>query len=230
MSETALFQMSIQEIGDEHLSSSVNTPLREDAFLMSDEEKIDIIAKHFKEIMNTIGLDLTDDRLKGTPDRVAKMYVQEIFGGLNQKNKPKMTVFENKYQYNEMIVEKDITLYSNCEHHFVPIIGKVHIAYISNGTVIGLSKLNRLVEYYASRPQVQERLTNQLIDGVKEALNTDDIAVVIDANHHCVASRGIKDSNSTTLTARYSGRFMEHERKYELFSLLNKIDLLPIYR
>ncbi|MDB5232331.1 MAG: folE [Chitinophagaceae bacterium] len=219
-------EMSIEEIGAEHFSASKETPLRNDAFIKSDEEKIKTITWHFKEIMEALGLDLTDDSLKGTPARVAKMYVKEIFSGLNPKNKPGIALFENKYQYNEMLIEKDITLYSNCEHHFVPIVGKAHIAYISNGTVIGLSKLNRLVQYYAQRPQVQERLTGQIAEGLKEALGTDDVAVVIDAVHLCVASRGIKDTSSSTITASYSGRFQDEGVKKEFLSLLNSNDAL----
>ncbi|CAN5504658.1 GTP cyclohydrolase I FolE [soil metagenome] len=226
MINTATAYSIVDDIGNEHFSASLETPLRTDAFLKSDAEKIQIIAKHFKEIMFTLGLDLNDDSLRGTPYRVAKMYVEEIFSGLNPKNKPCVALFENKYQYNEMLIEKDITLYSNCEHHFVPIIGKAHVAYISNGTVIGLSKINRLVQYYSNRPQVQERLTNQIAEGLKDALGIDDVAVVIDAVHLCVASRGIKDTNSSTVTAHYSGRFMNEDVKKEFLSLINKIHLI----
>lgn len=226
MINTATAYSILDDIENEHFSTSLETPLHPDAFLKSDAEKIQIIAKHFKEIMLTLGLDLNDDSLSGTPHRVAKMYVEEIFSGLNPKNKPKVALFENKYQYNEMLIEKDITMYSNCEHHFVPIIGKAHVAYISNGTVIGLSKINRLVQYYSNRPQVQERLTNQIAEGLKEALGTDDVAVVVDASHLCVASRGIKDTNSSTVTAHYSGRFMNEDVKKEFLSLINKIHLI----
>ena len=195
------------EIGDDHLYTGLNTPLKKDAFAISDEEKKNKISMLFEEIMDVMGLDLTDDSLKGTPDRVAKMYIDEIFSGLNPNNKPKIALFENKYQYNQMLVEKNITLYSNCEHHFVPIIGKAHIAYISSGKVIGLSKLNRIVQYYSKRPQVQERLTNQIGEELKNILNTDDVAVIIDAKHLCVSSRGIKDESSATVTSFYSGAF-----------------------
>jgi GTP cyclohydrolase I len=208
-------------IGEEHIGTSVETPLRKDAFEMSDDNKIELIQQHFKEIMHILGLDLTDDSLKGTPHRVAKMYVKEAFSGLDPLNKPGIKLFENKYQYNEMLLEKNITLFSYCEHHFVPIIGKVHVAYISNGQVIGLSKINRLVEYYAKRPQVQERLTNQIAEGIKEALQSDDVAVVVDAVHLCVASRGVKDTNSSTVTASYSGKFSDEKLKAEFFSLIN---------
>jgi GTP cyclohydrolase IA len=196
-------------IGENHIGTSAETPLRADAFELSDEEKIKIISGHFREIMLTLGLDLTDDSLKGTPKRVAKMYVKEIFSGLDPKNKPDIKLFDNKYNYSQMLVEKNITLYSNCEHHFVPIIGKAHIAYISSGKVIGLSKLNRIVQYFAQRPQVQERLTVQISNELKKILETEDVAVVIDAAHLCVSSRGIKDTSSSTITAEYSGKFLE---------------------
>lgn len=212
---------SADELGDDHIGTSSNTPLRADAFEKDDELKIELIEKHFKEIMHILGLDLTDDSLQGTPRRVAKMYVKEIFGGLNPKNKPVAKLFENKYQYNEMLVEKDITFYSNCEHHFVPIIGKAHVAYISSGKVIGLSKLNRIVQYFAKRPQVQERMTVQIANELKEALQTEDIAVVIDATHLCVASRGVQDINSSTITSHYSGKFENTESKNEFLSYIN---------
>jgi GTP cyclohydrolase I len=212
---------TIDIIGEEHIATSLETPLRDDAFKMDDNLKIELIQKHFKEIMYILGLDLNDDSLSGTPYRVAKMYVKEIFRGLNPANKPAVKLFENKYQYNEMLIEKNITLYSYCEHHFVPIIGKVHVAYISNGQVIGLSKINRLVQYYAKRPQVQERLTNQIAEALKEALQSDDVGVIIDAVHLCVASRGIKDTSSSTVTASYSGRFQGEKLKAEFLALLN---------
>jgi GTP cyclohydrolase I len=209
-----------EEIGDEHVSTTADTPLREDAFEMDDELKMELIEKNFREIMHILGLDLTDDSLKGTPRRVAKMYVQEIFSGLNPKNKPKIALFENKYKYNEMLVEKDITFYSNCEHHFVPIFGKAHVAYISNGQVIGLSKINRVVQYFARRPQVQERLTVQIAQALKEMLQTEDVAVVIDAKHLCVSSRGVNDVNSATVTAHYGGKFREEGTKSEFLKYL----------
>jgi len=184
----------------------------------SDEEKIRQIRFHFSKIMQILGLDLRDDSLKETPQRVAKMYVKEVFSGLNPKNKPTVSLFENTYGYKGMLVEKDITLYSYCEHHFVPIIGKVHVAYIPNKHVIGLSKINRLVEYYAKRPQVQERLIVQIAEGLKEALATEDVAVAIDATHLCVASRGIKDTHSSTLTTHYSGKFTLAETKNEFLA------------
>jgi GTP cyclohydrolase I len=213
-------ESSVDETNDDHIGNSENTPLRADAFLISDENKIELITNHFKDILHILGLDLNDDSLKGTPRRVAKMYVKEIFSGLNPANKPGVTLFENKYQYKEMLIEKNITLFSYCEHHFVPIIGKAHVAYISSGKVIGLSKINRLVQYYAQRPQVQERLINQIASGLKEALNTEDVAVVIDADHLCLASRGVKDTRSSTITTHFSGRFAQEETKNEFLSLI----------
>ncbi|MGM5631824.1 GTP cyclohydrolase I FolE [Apibacter raozihei] len=191
----------------DHPSHTEYTPIREDAFAISPEKKQELIQKHFAEIMNILGLDMNDDSLRDTPKRVAKMYVNEIFGGLLPENKPSVSTFENNYKYRQMLIEKDITVYSTCEHHFLPIIGKAHVAYISNGTVIGLSKINRIVNYYARRPQVQERLTRQIVEAIKEALNTKDVACVIDAKHLCVNSRGIQDYNSSTVTAELSGMF-----------------------
>lgn len=208
-------------LGEQHIGTSYDTPLRTDAFDISDDAKIAIISGHFREIMNTLGLDLGDDSLSGTPGRVAKMFVNEIFAGLNPKNKPEIALFENKYQYNQMLVEKDITVYSNCEHHFVPIIGKAHVAYISSGKVIGLSKLNRIVQYYSQRPQVQERLTIQIANELKSVLETDNVAVVIDAVHLCVSSRGIRDTKSSTVTAEYGGVFLEADRKREFLSYIH---------
>lgn len=212
--------ISIDEFGDDHLYTGLETPMKPNAFELSDEEKKEKIATLFSEIMDVMGLDLTDDSLQGTPKRVAKMYIDEIFSGLNPANKPKIALFDNKYQYNQMLVEKNITFYSNCEHHFVPIIGKAHIAYISSGTVIGLSKLNRIVQYYAKRPQVQERLTNQIANELKTILNTEDIAVIIDAKHLCVSSRGIKDETSATVTSYYGGAFKTQAKITELQNYL----------
>jgi GTP cyclohydrolase I len=203
------------EMGDDHAGSAYETPMRDDAFELSDDQKIERIEEHFKAIMLTLGLDLTDDSLRGTPRRVAKMYVQEIFSGLSPNTKPAMTLFENAYNYSEMLVEKDITFYSNCEHHFVPIWGKAHIAYISSGKVVGLSKLNRVVQYFARRPQVQERLTIQIANELKRALNTEDVAVIIDAHHMCVHSRGVKDTNSSTITSSFGGKFKEEATRAE---------------
>lgn len=209
-------------LGEQHLGTSYDTPLRKDAFELADQEKIKIIAAHFKEIMHTLGLDLTDDSLRGTPRRVAKMFVKEIFSGLDPANKPEIRLFENKYRYSQMLIEKNITLYSNCEHHFVPIIGKAHVAYISSGKVIGLSKLNRIVQYFSRRPQVQERLTMQIANELKAVLETEDVAVVVDAVHLCVSSRGIKDTASSTITAEYSGRFLDESTKREFLNFIHK--------
>jgi GTP cyclohydrolase IA len=224
LNETLLNIMDNQNLGqdaeemDDHMMSSLETPLRPDAFDISDAEKIVIIERHFREIMHTMGLDLTDDSLQGTPLRVAKMYVQEIFSGLHPDNKPVIRRFENKYKYNQMLVERDITVYSSCEHHFVPIIGKAHVAYMPNEHVIGLSKLNRIVQYYARRPQVQERMTMQIANELKEALRTENVAVLIEADHLCVMSRGVNDVSSSTITAEYSGLFEQEQYRSEFLS------------
>jgi GTP cyclohydrolase I len=212
--------LEAEEVGDNHLLTSIETPMRADAFAMEDDMKIELIEKHFRHIMEIMGLDLKDDSLKGTPKRVAKMYIKEVFSGLDPKNKPDIALFENKYKYDQMLVEKDITVFSNCEHHFVPIYGKAHVAYISSGKVIGLSKLNRIVEYYSKRPQVQERLTVQIANELKQALQTEDIAVVIDAHHMCVQSRGVRDSGSSTVTAYYGGKFENEATRKEFLSYL----------
>lgn len=208
------------QIGDDHLYTGLETPLKVGAFDISDEEKKIKIEGLFREIMDVMGLDLNDDSLKGTPKRVAKMYIDEIFSGLNPQNKPKIALFDNKYQYNQMLVEKNIQFYSNCEHHFVPIIGKAHLAYISSGKVIGLSKLNRIVQYYAKRPQVQERFTNQIASHLKEVLETEDVAVIVDAKHLCVSSRGVKDDSSSTVTSYYGGKFNSTKKIVELQNYL----------
>jgi GTP cyclohydrolase IA len=210
-----------EDAGDDHIPSSSETPLRADAFDLDDDEKIERIEKHFREIMQILGLDLTDDSLNGTPRRVAKMYVKEVFSGLNPKNRPHARLFENKYNYDQMLVEKDITFYSHCEHHFVPIYGKVHVAYFSAGKVIGLSKINRIVQYFAKRPQVQERLTVQIGREIERVLHTGDVAVVIDANHMCVASRGVGDTNSKTGTAYFSGKFNDENIRREFLNYIN---------
>ena len=200
------------ELNDhDHLSTSRQTPLKSDAFALSEDEKIEKIQEHVAAILDILGMDLTDDSLKGTPKRVAKAYVKEIFGGLNPDRRPSASTFENKYEYGEMLVEKNITLYSTCEHHLLPIIGKAHIAYISNGNVVGLSKMNRIVEYYARRPQVQERLTLQVIEELQHILKTENVACIIDAKHLCVNSRGIRDVASSTVTAEYGGVFKTNE-------------------
>jgi GTP cyclohydrolase I len=211
----------VDVIGDEHVMTSLETPMREDAFLLSDEEKRAKIAHHFGKIMETLGLDLTDDSLKGTPARVAKMYVNEVFTGLNPENKPKVALFNNKYRYAEMLVEKDITVKSFCEHHFVPIVGRAHVAYISNGHVIGLSKINRIVQYFAKRPQVQERLTVQIAEELKRVLKTEDVAVVIDARHMCVSLRGVEDESSSTITSSFHGKFKAEATRKEFLTYID---------
>ncbi|SEL23141.1 GTP cyclohydrolase I [Maribacter orientalis] len=209
------------ELGNDHISTSEDTPLRKDAFVLDDATKIERIRENVRDIMLTLGLDLNDDSLKGTPNRVAKMYVNEIFGGLHPSRKPKASTFDNKYKYGEMLVEKNITLYSTCEHHFLPIVGRAHVAYISNGTVVGLSKMNRIVDYYAKRPQVQERLNIQIVRELQEVLGTEDVACVIDAKHLCVNSRGIRDIDSSTVTAEYGGKFKEELVRREFLNYLN---------
>jgi len=210
-----------EDYGDDHYMSSIETPLRQDAFDMPDEEKIQRIEKHFHDIMQILGLDLNDDSLRGTPHRVAKMYVKEVFSGLNPKNRPHARLFENKYNYDQMLVEKDITFYSHCEHHFVPIYGKAHVAYFSGGKVIGLSKINRIVQYFSKRPQVQERLTVQIGKEMERVLHTEHVGVVVDANHMCVASRGVGDTNSRTGTAYFSGKFRDENIKREFLNYIN---------
>lgn len=214
-------EVSEDEIGDEHWFSSEGTPMKKDAFEKSDEEKIEIITEHFAAIMDTLGLDLTDDSLSGTPVRVAKMFVNESFKGLNPKNKPAVRLFENTYEYTEMLTVRDIELYTYCEHHFVPIVGKVHVAYFpENGKVVGLSKLNRIVRYYAKRPQVQERLNKQIAEELCASLQTRHVAVVVDALHFCVASRGVEDTHSSTITAVYKGKFQDDAVKNEFLQLV----------
>jgi GTP cyclohydrolase I len=211
------------EIGDNHISLSAKNPLRDDAFNSTDDEKIEKIKKDVENILITLGMDLTDDSLKGTPNRVAKMFVKEIFGGLNPAKKPSASTFENGYKYGEMLVEKNITVYSTCEHHLLPIIGRAHVAYISKGRVIGLSKINRIVEFYAKRPQVQERLTMQIVQELQIALKTEDVACIIDAKHLCVNSRGIKDIESSTVTSEFGGQFKNEQTRRELLDYI-KLD------
>lgn len=214
---------AIEAIGDNHVATSATTPLREDAFKLSDSEKIALIKKDVKHILETLGLDLTDDSLKGTPQRVAKMFVNEIFSGLHPQRKPKASTFNNSYKYGEMLVEKNITVYSTCEHHLLPIVGRAHVAYISNGTVVGLSKMNRIVDYYSKRPQVQERLTMQIVQDLQEVLGTKDVACVIDAKHLCVNSRGIRDIESSTVTSEFGGKFKENAVRREFLDYI-KLD------
>ena len=216
LTEKEIFEI----IGDEHQMSSAETPLRPDAFVKTDAQKKAVIEKHFQIIMEELGLDMTDDSLRGTPHRVAKMFVEEIFSGLDPKNKPKLSVFDNSYHYDKMLVEANITFNSTCEHHFLPIIGKAHIGYVSSGKVIGLSKLNRIVDYYARRPQVQERMIMQIFNELKSALETENVIIVIEATHLCVSSRGIKDESSYTSTLQYGGIFNEKENRNDFFNML----------
>lgn len=208
------------EIGENHIATSAKNPIRKDAFDISDEQKIELIRKDVESILQTLGMDLEDDSIKGTPNRVAKMFVKEIFGGLNPVKKPSSSTFENDYKYGEMLVEKNITLYSTCEHHLLPIIGRAHVAYISNGKVIGLSKMNRIVEYFAKRPQVQERLTMQIVQEMQKVLGTEDVACIIDAKHLCVNSRGIKDIESSTVTSEFGGKFKDENTKREFLDYI----------
>ncbi|WP_269222284.1 MULTISPECIES: GTP cyclohydrolase I FolE [Flavobacterium] len=208
-------------IGDNHQMTSAETPLRLDAFVKTDEQKMNTIEKHFHIIMEEMGLDMTDDSLKGTPHRVAKMFIQEIFSGLDPKNKPKISVFDNSYNYDKMLVEANISFNSTCEHHFLPIVGKAHIGYVSSGKVIGLSKLNRIVDYYSRRPQVQERLIMQIFNELKTVLETENVIVVMEAKHLCVSSRGIKDESSYTSTIQYGGIFDEKENRNDFFNMIN---------
>jgi GTP cyclohydrolase I len=211
------------EMEQDHFTSNANNPIRKDAFDLSDEQKIEAIKKDVESILFTLGMDIADDSIKGTPNRVAKMFVKEIFGGLNPSKKPNSSTFENQYKYGEMLVEKNITLYSTCEHHLLPIIGRAHVAYISSGKVIGLSKMNRIVDYFAKRPQVQERLTMQIVEELQRVLKTDDVACVIDAKHLCVNSRGIRDIESSTVTAEYGGQFKIESKRQEFLEYI-KLD------
>ena len=212
---------TVDAYGDDHLGSSATTPLRADAFELSNPKKVELIQEKVAEILEILGMDLTDDSIKGTPNRVAKMYVKEVFSGLNPSSKPTSKLFDNKYNYDQMLVEKDITFYSHCEHHFVPIYGKAHVAYFSSGKVIGLSKINRIVQCFSKRPQVQERLTVQIAEELKKLLNTEDIAVVMDAKHMCVSSRGVGDTNSQTGTAHFSGKFNDQAVRSEFLNYVN---------
>jgi GTP cyclohydrolase I len=215
-------QEIFETLGDNHQMTNSESPLRKDAFDKSDTDKMIRIENHFYDIMHEMGLDMTDDSLQGTPHRVAKMFVKELFSGLDPKNKPKLSTFENGYQYNKMLVEADISFNSTCEHHFLPIFGKAHVGYVSSGRVIGLSKLNRIVDYYSRRPQVQERLIMQIFNELKSALNTENVIVVMEAKHLCVSSRGIKHENSFTSTIQYGGIFNEKENRNDFFNMIKK--------
>lgn len=221
MKINSILDRELHEIlGENHQMTSADTPMRSDAFAKSDEEKMASIEHHFFQIMNEMGLDMTDDSLKGTPYRVAKMFIKEIFSGLDPQNKPKISVFDNSYHYDKMLVEANINFNSTCEHHFLPIVGKAHIGYVSSGKVIGLSKLNRIVDYYSRRPQVQERLIMQIFKELKTALDTDNVIVVMEAKHLCVSSRGIKDESSYTSTIQYGGIFNEKENRNDFFNMI----------
>ena len=214
------FLEDLELIDQDHKNFSIETPLREDAFEISDDEKISIIQKNVKEILTTLGMDMTDDSLKGTPKRVAKAYVSELFGGLNPKNLPTSSTFDNKYQYGEMLVEKNITVFSTCEHHLLPIYGKAHVAYFAQDRVVGLSKMNRIVDYYARRPQVQERLNIQVVRALQKILKTDDVACIIDAKHMCVNSRGIRHIDCSTVTGEFGGKFKDKLTKREFLDYI----------
>ena len=211
----------IEILGDNHQMTSAESPIRSDAFIKTDDQKMQNIENHFYDIMQELGLDMTDDSLQGTPHRVAKMFIKEIFSGLDPKNKPKVSTFDNEYHYDKMLVEANISFNSTCEHHFLPIFGKAHIGYISSGKVIGLSKLNRIVDYFSRRPQVQERLIMQIFNDLKVALNTENVIVVMEAKHLCVSSRGIKHESSFTSTIQYGGVFNEKEYRNDFFSMIN---------
>ncbi|MCK5814650.1 MAG: GTP cyclohydrolase I FolE [Flavobacteriaceae bacterium] len=219
--KNGMSEEKIDDIGDNHVGSSAETPLRADAFDISDTEKIEKIQENVREILLTLGMDLTDDSLQGTPKRVAKTFVNELFSGLNPANKPRLSTFDNNYKYGEMLIEKNIVVYSTCEHHLLPIVGRAHVAYISDGQVIGLSKMNRIVNYFAKRPQVQERLTMQIVQAMQEALGIQDVACVIDAKHLCVNSRGIKDIDSSTVTSEFGGKFKDTNTKREFLDYIN---------
>lgn len=202
------------------IECGVETPMSYNG--LSNDEKRGIIEDHFEQIMQTLGLDLGDDSLMETPKRVAKMFVNELYWGLDYNNFPKCTQIENKMGYDEMVIERDVKVMSSCEHHFVTIDGKAHIAYIPKDRVIGLSKLNRIVEFFARRPQVQERLTEQIFHTLEFILDTSDIAVVVDAVHFCVRSRGVSDVNSSTVTSKMGQRFKENQAmRMEFLSLVN---------
>ena len=216
------FLEDLELIDQDHKNYSIETPLRDNAFEISDNEKISIIEKNVQEILYTLGMDMTDDSLKGTPKRVAKAYVKELFGGLNPKNLPTSSTFENKYKYGEMLVEKNITVFSTCEHHLLPIYGKAHVAYFAKDEVVGLSKMNRIVDYYSRRPQVQERLNIQIVKALQKILKTEDVACIIDAKHMCVNSRGIRHIDCSTVTGDFGGKFKDKLIKREFLDYIRK--------
>ena len=208
-----------QKVHEHLISVGVETPVVDNG--LSRAEKIEKIEGHFDHIVTTLGLDLQDDSLMETPKRVAKMYVNEIFWGLDYDAFPKATVVENKMNYNEMVVERNISVQSNCEHHFVAIDGLATVAYVPKEKVLGLSKINRIVEYFSKRPQIQERLTEQIYHALSFILETENVAVMIDAQHYCVKSRGVEDTGSSTITSRLGGNFKAHpEVRAEFLALL----------
>lgn len=208
-----------QKVHEHLISVGVETPVVDNG--LSRKEKIEKIEGHFDQIVSTLGLDLKDDSLTDTPKRVAKMYVNEIFWGLDYDAFPKATVVENKMQYNEMVVEKGVSVQSYCEHHFVNIDGLATVAYVPNKKVLGLSKMNRIVEYFSRRPQIQERLTEQIYHALSFILETENVAVMIDAKHFCVKSRGVEDTQCSTVTSRLGGSFKAHpEVRAEFLALL----------
>jgi GTP cyclohydrolase IA len=210
------------------LAGVVPTPRSQAPRMDPETAKLEI-ARHHREIMEILGLDLGDDSLSETPDRVAKMYVDEIFGGLRDDSFPKITVVENKMSYDEMLVEINITFNSTCEHHFLPILGKAHVAYLCKGWVLGLSKFNRVVDFFARRPQVQERATVQIQQALSRILRTDDVAVVVDAMHCCVKTRGIGDDATITRTSKLSGAFQSNPSlRSEFYSSIPAPDRLKI--
>ena len=207
-----------QKVHEYLLSVGVETPVTKNG--LSSKEKIDKIEDNFNQILDTLGLDRRDDSLLDTPKRIAKMYVNEIFWGLDYEAFPKATVVENKMKYNEMVIVKNISVQSNCEHHFVVIDGLACVAYVPKEKVLGLSKINRIVEYFAKRPQIQERLTEQVYHALSFILETEDVAVMIDAQHYCVKSRGVEDTGSSTITSRLGGGFKsDHKARTEFLSL-----------
>lgn len=210
-----------KKVNEYLLKKGVETPMTH-YFGVTDTQK-ELVEDHFRKIMHILNLDLKDDSLTDTPKRVAKMYVDEIFYGLNYNNFPKCTAVENKMKYDEMVIEKNITCISNCEHHFVVIDGFAHVAYIPKDKVIGLSKINRIVNFFAKRPQIQERLTEQIFHALCCILETEDVAVVVEGVHYCVKSRGIQDTSSSTITSKMGGRFMTvSDCRREFLTLVDK--------
>lgn len=204
LNENIILEKEILNCNGHH--SMLKNPLLDEAFDIDDNLKIELLTEKFKDIIKILGLDINNDSIKDTPNRIAKMYVNEVFSGLNPENKPEITVFKNEYEYNTPLMELNIPFTSFCEHHFVPIQGTANIAYIPNDFVIGLSKIHRLVDFYAKRPQVQERLTMQILQGLSSTIDTKDIGVVLKASHCCISCRGVEDIGSSTLTSIFWGK------------------------